>query len=229
VKQRSLAIGWNVLVLAVILTTTAFVPDWGTITGAVIALLLTQIEPRKWRLEIGLRKPKHILVTLITGILCGIALFFFIKLFLQHLCEIITHSQRDLSSFDFARGHLAAEIPLILRVALVAGFCEEVIFRGTVIRRLEAIFPKNRTVEIIILLVSAAMFGAAHAYQAPAGVLLTGLIGLLLGWVYLVCGRLLWPVILMHATYDLLSLTAISSNLDRVLQAWSLNLFSWLP
>jgi uncharacterized protein len=227
VNRRLLTIGWNVLVLVVVLAATAFVPDWGTLVGAVTALLLNQTGPREQRDELGLRKPEHILVTLVTGILGGLVLFFLVKLFLQHLCEIITHSQRDLSSFDFARGHLLTEIPLILRLALVAGFCEEVIFRGTVIRRLEAILPKNRTAEII-LFASAAIFGAAHAYQAPAGVLLTGLIGLLFGWVYIVCGRLLWPVILIHTTYDLLSLTAISSNLDRVLQAWSLNLLNWL-
>lgn len=57
---------------------------------------------------------------------------------------------------------------------------------------------------------------------------MTGLIGLLLGFVYIVSGRILWPVVLIHLTYDFLSLTAISLNLDRVLQGWSLALFSWL-
>jgi len=41
------------------------------------------------------------------------------------------------------------------------------------------------------------------------------------------CGRILCPVVLMHLAYDAMALAAISSNLDRVLQAWSLPLFSW--
>jgi hypothetical protein len=227
-NQRSAIIGWNVFVVAVVLLVATFAPVWQTVIGAGTALLLNRVGPAAWRCQIGLRKPTRLLPTLLGGILGGVILFFFTKLFLQHLCEIITHSQRDLSSFDFARGHLREEIPLIARIAVAAGVCEEIIYRGTVISRLQAILPKNRTTQGLILLFSAAIFGAAHAYQAPAGILVTGLIGLLLGVVYVVSGRILWIAILIHTTYDLLSLGAISSNLDRVLQAWSLTLFSWL-
>jgi uncharacterized protein len=227
-NQRVLIISWNFFVVAAVLTTTAFVPEWGTVVGAAIALVLNRIGRPPWRCEIGLRKPRRTFATLAGGVLGGILLFFFIKLFLQHLCEIITRSQRDLSAFDFARGHLLAELPLIVRVALTAGFCEEVIFRGTLISPLENSFAKNRIIEGLIIFLSAAIFGAAHAYQAPAGILLTSLIALMLGYIYVACGRLLWPVILIHATYDCLSLSAISSNLDRVLEAWSHGLFNWI-
>jgi membrane protease YdiL (CAAX protease family) len=228
VNARAAKIGWHALVLATVLVVATFAPVWQSELAAVIAIILSRAGPPSWRCPLGLGKPAHPLVTLLSGILGGVALFFFIKLFLQHLCEIITQSQRDLSAFDFARGHLRAEIPLIARIALMAGFCEEVVFRGTIIPRLEAIFLKNKATELLILLTSAAFFGAAHTYQARAGVLLTGLMGFVLGYIYLVCRRRLWPVILIHATYDLLSLGAISSNLDLVLQAWSRTLFSWL-
>jgi membrane protease YdiL (CAAX protease family) len=227
-NQRSLNIGWNLFVVAVVLAVTTFAPAWQSVLGAAIALILSRIGPPPWRCEIGLRKPRHLLATLAGGILSGVVLFFLIKLFLQHLCEIITHSQRDLSAFDFTRGHLREQFPLIIQVAVTAGVCEEIIYRGTVISRLQAILPKGRTTKSLVLLFSAAIFGAAHAYQAPAGILVTGLIGLLLGLIYLAFGRLLWPAILMHVTYDLLSQTAISSNLDRVLNGWSLALFSWI-
>jgi membrane protease YdiL (CAAX protease family) len=226
--QRSIILSWNLFVLTVVLAIATFAPVWPTELGAAAALVLGRVGPPAWRRELGFRKPARPVATLAGGVLGGVLLFFFVKLFLQHLCEIVTHSQRDLSAFDFARGHLLEEIPLIVRTAIAAGVCEEIIYRGTVISRLEAIVPRNGIIQSVILLVSAVIFGAAHAYQAPAGILVTGLIGLLLGFVYLACGRLLWTIILMHTIYDLLSLTAISSNLHRVLQAWSLTLFSWL-
>jgi membrane protease YdiL (CAAX protease family) len=176
----SIIIAWHLFVVTIVLAATAFVPVWQSVVGAAIALLLTRVGPADWRCELGLRRPCRLLTTVVGGILGGIGLFFVVKLFLQHFCEIITHSQRDLSSFDFARGHLRETIPLIVQVAVTAGVCEEIIFRGTVIPRLEAILPKNRIIEALILLLSAAIFGAAHAYQAPAGILTTGLIGLLL-------------------------------------------------
>jgi uncharacterized protein len=225
-NQRSSAVVWHLFVIAAVLAVATFAPVWQTVLGAATALIVDRLGP--WRCEIGLRKPKHMFSTILGGVLAGIALFLLTKLFLQHLCEIITHSQRNLTSFDFTRGHLLQELPLILQVAVTAGVCEEIIYRGTVISRLEAIFPKGRTITGLILLFSAAIFGAAHAYQAPAGMLVTGLIGLFLGLTYVLSARLLWTVIIIHATYDVLSLSAISSNLDRVLQDWSFALFSWI-
>jgi len=274
-------IAWNLIVIAIVLAAVALAPAWPSVVGAATALLLNRIGPSEWRCEIGLRRPPRFVATLLGGVAGGIALFFFTRLFLQHLCEIVTHSERDLSAFDFARGHLRTVIPLITQIALTAGFCEEVVYRGTIIPRLEAIFARKkerpdrlprwktgvppltadehladrsfpaasvceaartaacrdsqrrlssskRAIEVLVLFVSAAIFAAAHSYQGPAGVMMTGLIGLLLGFVYIVSGRILWPVVLIHLTYDFLSLTAISLNLDRVLQGWSLALFSWL-
>ncbi len=49
--------------------------------------------------------------------------------------------------------------------------------------------------------VSALLFGLAHAYQGPAGVVSTGLMGFIAAWFYLVRGRV-WPLIISHALYD---------------------------
>jgi hypothetical protein len=224
-NERAAIIVWNFLVVAIVLAATSFAPVFPSIVGAATALALSYFGPSQLRRDIGLRRPTRPLATLAAGVLAGVLLFFFTKLFLEHLCEIITHSPRDLSAFDFTRGHFRTEIPLIITIALRAGFCEEVIYRGTIISRLEASVPRTKATTTLILFVSAAVFAVAHVYQGPAGVMVTGLIGLLLAYVYAAWDRLLWPVVMIHLTYDLLSLTAISSNLDKVLQGWSLALF----
>ena len=50
-------------------------------------------------------------------------------------------------------------------------------------------------------LVGAAIFGFAHLYQGAAGVIGTGMIGFLLGAIYLLSGTLLLPIVL-HTLID---------------------------
>src|ERR1043165_6730070 len=168
---------WHLVVIVVVLAVAVFTPAWGTVAGAVVALVINQVGPPEWRCPLGLRKPTHIGKTVLGGIVGGVALFIVTKLFLQHLCEIIMQAKRDLSAFDFARGHLVEQIPFLVAIVVSAGFGEELIYRGTVITRSQAILPKSNAATFFVLLVSAAIFGWAHAYQGGAGMLLTGLIG----------------------------------------------------
>jgi len=223
--RLSAQIMWHLAVIAIVLAIPLFIP-WGTVLGAALALLLNQLGRDGWRCPVGLRKPPNAGTTVLAGILGGVALFVVTKLFLQHLCEIVMQAKRDLSAFDFSRGHLMEQIPFLLAIVVSAGFGEEVIYRGTVIGRLEAVLPKSRAMTIVIVLISAGIFGLAHAYQGRAGMLLTGLIGLVLGCVYVMCRRLLWPAVLIHATYDVLGLIAIATNFDRTLENWSLGIFN---
>jgi membrane protease YdiL (CAAX protease family) len=64
----------------------------------------------------------------------------------------------------------------------------------------------------VLVLVAAAGFGLAHAYQGVAGVLTTGVLGGVLAAVYLQTGSLLLPVVL-HVVIDLRFLLVPSSAL----------------
>lgn len=85
-------------------------------------------------------------------------------------------------------------------VALTAGICEELLFRGFLLFYLAYFFPALPQWGAI--LISSAIFGLAHAYQGWKGVLGTGLIGLVLAFVYVLTGSLL-PSMLLHALIDL--------------------------
>ena len=47
-----------------------------------------------------------------------------------------------------------------------------------------------------------ALFGAAHAYQNPLGIAITGTLGILMGLLVLASGRNLWAVIIGHGLFD---------------------------
>jgi len=101
-------------------------------------------------------------------------------------------------------GHAAPLLPTtdgeqaIFRVlALTAGICEEILFRGYLLWYLAAgigAWPA--------MFVGAALFGVAHCYQGAKGTLKTGIGGLVLVFLYCSTGSLLWPMAL-HAAMDL--------------------------
>ena len=52
------------------------------------------------------------------------------------------------------------------------------------------------------MLVTAVLFGYGHYYKGPAGVVDSGVAGLVLGAAYLLAGRNLWVTILAHGFID---------------------------
>jgi hypothetical protein len=94
----------------------------------------------------------------------------------------------------------ARERRLFTLVGVTAGVCEEWLYRGfflAVVAALAGGLPMW-----VLVLVAAAAFGAAHAYQGRAGIALTGVLGGVMAALYLQTGSLLLPV-LLHATIDL--------------------------
>jgi membrane protease YdiL (CAAX protease family) len=52
------------------------------------------------------------------------------------------------------------------------------------------------------------VFGLAHAYQGATGILVTGVLGLVFGLLYL-RSKSLWPLVIAHGLIDTLSLVAL--------------------
>lgn len=88
-------------------------------------------------------------------------------------------------------------------VWIQAAFTEE-LTRAFLLRRLAAIWPSPAGRASSLLGLSA-IFGLAHSYQGPAGILGTFVIGLILGWAYQIRGRL-WPLVHAHGAYDTFAL-----------------------
>lgn len=87
-----------------------------------------------------------------------------------------------------------------LAVSVFAGVFEEIAYRGYLMAYFGNWFGPWGA-----LAASSILFGLAHTYQGVGGVLVTGLLGALFGWVYLETGSLLLPIIL-HAVLDISSM-----------------------
>jgi membrane protease YdiL (CAAX protease family) len=84
-------------------------------------------------------------------------------------------------------------------VAVSAGICEEIVFRGWLLFTLHSGLRLTGTA---LVLIAAAIFGLAHFYQGVPGVIATTAAGLFLCAVYVGTGTLLVPIVL-HAFIDL--------------------------
>ena len=85
-------------------------------------------------------------------------------------------------------------------VAVTAGVCEELIFRGFGIAYVRWLWPGATHFWLVAL--TAAGFGFAHLYQGARGVILTGVVGAVLASLVLATGSL-YPAMAIHALVDL--------------------------
>lgn len=89
---------------------------------------------------------------------------------------------------------------LFAALAVTAGICEEVLFRGFLLFYLQEIFPGFGIVGAVA--VSSVVFGLCHLYQGVRGILGTGTFGTGMAILYVASGSLIVPIVL-HALLDL--------------------------
>ena len=83
------------------------------------------------------------------------------------------------------------------RLAVTAGICEELLYRGYLIWYLG-----HRLALVPAVVIAALIFGLGHAYQGLRGILLTTLVGLFMSAIYLLSGSL-FACMMFHALMDL--------------------------
>ena len=116
-------------------------------------------------------------------------------------------------------GNVVGNLPVYLGwIALSwisAGFGEEVFFRGYMINRAGKFFPKAWWGTAFAVLLPAIGFGIVHMYyQGLRGLVVTGMIGLALGTLYILYKRNIWPLVIAHGAFDTLTFTAFYLDLD---------------
>src|SRR5437762_1523153 len=185
----------------------AFVPvpinlETGFVFDAIGKMLLVGVAWGLIRLrgetlaDIGLKRPASWMRTFMIGI--GFAAIVFITMYLSEKAGF----RRDLSKFKDVQGNLELTLFGVFYAFIGAGFYEEFMFRGFLMQGVAMCFGGSRGAWIVACCVQGALFGAAHAYQNPLGIAITGTLGVLMGLLVLASGRNLWPVIIGHGLFD---------------------------
>jgi membrane protease YdiL (CAAX protease family) len=115
---------------------------------------------------------------------------------------------------DKIPGHVLATLASLLLVWTFAAFGEEIGYRGYLVTRAADVGGRSNAAYWAGVLVVSVLFGVGHHYKGPAGMVDSGLAGLLLGAVYLLSGRNLWVCILTHGFIDTFLLIALYFGLQ---------------
>jgi hypothetical protein len=167
----------------------------------VLALVSTRLREGGWA-ALGFRRPKSWTVVILLAL--GAAA---LRLALgQFVIEPVTaHFWPPIvgpKGFDKLAGDPKAALAALGLVWTFAAFGEEIGYRGYLMKRAADVGGGTRLAWIAGLGLSSVLFGYGYYYKGPAGVLDSGVAGLILGGVYLLSGRCLWTCILAHGLID---------------------------
>jgi membrane protease YdiL (CAAX protease family) len=165
-----------------------------------------------WR-KIGMSRPANWPRTLLWAMGLGFGYQAFSIFILVPILQRLTGTTLDLDQFAPLRGNVGLLIVSLIVSWTLAALGEELVFRGYLFNRLADLFGRNRAGWIISLLLSASLFGLAHLYQGPSGVLETFVSGAFFAGLYLAAQRNLWLPILVHGMIDTIGFLLIFAGL----------------
>ena len=165
-------------------------------TLVALAFVLIASRGRSWS-SVGLVLPNGAGLGWTVGIVAAVLAF----LWFQHRAATGTDAgraavARQLAPLRWLLPSSAPELANFRALSVTAGVCEEILFRGYLMAFL---LPLLGTGGAVVL--SSALFGAAHAYQGVGGGVKAGVLGALMAGLYLLTGSLLAPIV-VHAMID---------------------------
>ncbi len=161
-----------------------------------------------WR-GVGLARPASWPRTIALGVGVGVLLQVLSEYVTEPLITALTGHVADMSEFQSLVGNWKLALLYFVLVWTWAAFGEEMTYRGYVLNRTADSLGRTRLGWMVGLLFVTGLFGFGHSYQGLAGVLDTGIHGLIFGVVYLASGRNLWASVIAHGVCDTVAIVMI--------------------
>ncbi|KAA3636187.1 MAG: CPBP family intramembrane metalloprotease [Calditrichaeota bacterium] len=201
----------SVSIIVLIMTLSAsFISGIGALVSMGLMLLALVLCLKDGSVKmLGLTKPKSFGKTLLLGAVIGFSLQMVFKVIFDPLFEQLTGSQIDLSMLEELPGNLPLYLIWIAIGWIIGGFLEEMSFRGYLIPRVKYLLGGGTAATVIAILASGIPFGIAHLYQGWAGVLSTGIFGILFGILFVLNKENVWLPIFIHGFANMTDLTLI--------------------
>lgn len=182
---------------------------FGVMQGVGIVWIFFRASNTHWN-TIGFRRPESWTRTVILSIFAAIGLIVCGQLILNHIIlPLIDAPLPDQHRFDVIRGNFPILLLSLAGMWSSAAFGEEIVFRGYLMLRIAQLFNGGKIAWLLSLIASSTIFGLLHFYQGISGMIITGVLGFLIGTIYLLVQRNIWVVILAHGLIDTLSFLSI--------------------
>ena len=194
-----------------------FAGQLGTLLFYIVVLITLWATRWDWK-YFGITRPNWP-KTIFKAFLFVIGIFILIDFLIQPIIEFYL-GKIDLSEVSGIEGNLFNYILFILLGWLMGGFCEEVIYRGYVLKRLAIIFGDTNRAWFLSAALASLVFGFAHSYQGPSGIITTAIIALLFGFFFIFNKDNLIVLILTHGIYNMIAITLIYLGKARMITDW---------
>lgn len=203
-----------------LLAVISMLPGVGVVPGFIFLLLALVICFRHGSFaEIGFRRPASWPRTILLGVGIGTVAQLAFSIVIDPLVGRLMGAPIDVSALNAIRGNLPNYLLMLVIGWVVGGFLEEMLFRGYLLGRIRRVFGESHFGVVMAIVLPAVAFGLTHRYQDTAGMVSTGLMGALLGVVFVWYRQNLWLPILVHGWTNLVGITFIYASGDVVLNA----------
>jgi membrane protease YdiL (CAAX protease family) len=127
---------------------------------------------------------------------------------IEPVTALVWPPERAPAGVESVTGNLRLALLYLPIVWGFAAFGEEIGYRGYLLERAADVARRSSTAYAFALIISSVLFGIGHYYKGPAGIVNSGVAGLILGGAYLLARRNLWAPVLAHGFMDSVVLIA---------------------
>lgn len=177
------------------------------ISGVFLAWFLLGHRGSAWT-KLGLRRPESWLRVILGAVFLYLVLTANERWLVPQLSTWL-HPVSAPGFLAYIHGNLPATLLWIGIGVVVGGVCEELLFRGFLLNRIAAALGNHGWAVAIGVLSQALVFGMLHLYAGAFACLNASLFGMAMGVFYLISGRNLWPLMIVHATWDAIAIWGI--------------------
>jgi len=167
----------------------------------VLGLLSAQLRDGSW-MAVGLRWPASWRRTILFALAAAALRILLSALVIDPITAHFWPPAIAPSGSEEITGHWKVALQWLLLVWTFAAFGEEISYRGYLLRRAADVGGHSKAAYWAGSLVVAVLFGYGHYYKGPAGIVDSGMAGLILAAAYVLSEGNLWVCILAHGFID---------------------------
>jgi uncharacterized protein len=162
----------------------------------------------RWK-DVGFARPRSWGRVVLLGCAIGLCMEALELFITQPLLTRWLGKTPDLSDFADMTGNLKVFLIYLLLLWTLGALGEEIDYRGYLMNRVAGVFRETKAAWVVSLIAVSVVFGCGHLDQGWTGMIENVWNGLLLGALYLVCGRNLAVPVIAHAVGDTLDFLLI--------------------
>lgn len=179
----------------------------------VLGMISLRVRDGGWG-AMGLRRPDSWRRIALIAVAAAAARILLGELVIDPLTAMFWPPAELPAEVDAIRGDVGTALLWLGVVWTWAAFGEEIGYRGYLLTRAADLGARSSAAYWVGVLIVSVLFGIGHYWKGPAGMIDSGVAGLILGAAYMLAGRNLWAAILAHGFIDTFGVIVLFLGLD---------------